>query len=33
MGAAELGKVLAKSFLTESGKKLAEEVLLRPAAH
>jgi len=33
MGAAELGKVLAKSFLTESGKKLAEEVLLRTAVH
>ena len=33
MGASELTKILEKSFLTESGKKLAEEVLLRPAAH
>ncbi len=29
MGEQELGRVLAKSFLTESGKRLAEEVLLR----
>jgi len=33
MGSEELGRILAKSFLTESGKKLAEEVLLRPMAH
>jgi hypothetical protein len=33
MGAEELGKILAKSFLTESGKKVAEEVLIRPAVH
>jgi len=31
MGTEELGRILEKSFLTESGKKLAEEVLLRPA--
>lgn len=31
MGAEELGRILGKSFLTESGKKLAEEVLLRPS--
>ncbi len=31
MGASELAGILEKSFLTASGKKLAEEVLLRPA--
>jgi hypothetical protein len=33
MGTEELGRILRKSFLTESGKKLAEEVLLRSAAY
>jgi hypothetical protein len=32
MGAEELGRILEKSFLTESGKRLAKEVLLRSGA-
>jgi HD superfamily phosphodiesterase len=33
MGAEELGRILEKSFLTDGGKKVAEEVLLRTPAH